>query len=81
MNAINAELDNKVDDFLVNAPLAWELDPENPSVTKLGIISGSHTTPTYVNTELAKKANSLEVYLKTETYNKTEVNDKFTDII
>ena len=50
-------------------------------MTKLGIISGPHTTPTYVNTELAKKANSLDVYLKTETYNKTEINDKFTDII
>ena len=81
LNAINTELGNKVDNVLVNAPLAWELDPELPLVSRLGIISGSYATPTYVNTELAKKANSLEVYLKTETYNKTEVNDKFTDII
>ena len=55
LNAIKSERDYKVDDFLVNAPLAWELDPQNPLVTKLGIISGSYATPTYVNTELSSK--------------------------
>ena len=81
LNAVNTELDNNVDNFLVSTPLAWGLDPQNPLVTSLGIVGGSYATPTYVKTELAFKADKTytdtqllakakmtDVYLKTETY-------------
>ena len=35
----------------------------------------------YVNDELAKKANSADVYTKAEVYNKTEVDEKVADIV
>ena len=55
-------------------------------VTRLGIVSGSYATPTFVNAELSfkadktytdtqllTKANKTDVYLKTETYSESEI--------
>ena len=56
LSTSSSELDSKVDNFLVTSPLQWQPDPENALATRLEIANGAYATPTYVDTELASKA-------------------------
>ena len=54
---------------------AWDAAEQNAKDYADGKITEAKTE---INTEVAKKANSADVYAKTETYSKTEVDALFT---
>ena len=43
----------KADEFGLSSPLIWQLDPADPTVTKLGILSTAYTNKAYVDDKVA----------------------------
>ena len=63
----------------LNNEIQARTDKDNELEGKITNLTNNKSDKTYVDTELGKKANTDDVYKKTETYNQTEINDKLNE--